>query len=272
MTAPILNKYVENALARGEKPEQVKQSLRMRGFRDEDIAEAFASVAPVPPAGGKQAQPPVGLPTGSASIEPASSIPPKPQSPPPRTMPPLPKSADQIAFEATRATYSSPHSGMKKIILFVLLAIVLAAAGVAYLYMNQLLDYFIPPVTDIGDLGPVPVVNNPAVSPAPASSSPPVTEAPPVVLSPTEEKLQMIDELRILLVTAHSKNGVYPQTLSAADGEDVFYCYRQNGTHYILGAVLDDENSTALDNDLDGNYLCGQTTQNCADPVYCVGP
>lgn len=263
MVDPILSANIEASLARGETKEQIQQSLRMRGFKDEDIVQAFGAI-PTPPASNQASNQPA-----SNNFIPSGVVP--PQAPVPPSSLPIPPRLQPIL--QSRVQYAEPSSGRGKIILLALGILLLVGVGVAFLYGDKLTGLFVTPASDLEELAPGPTVTIPETkleTTVPVINTPPSEEAPPVVLNPDELKLQTIDQLRASLNTSFAQAGSYPQTLSVGD-ENIFYCYRQNGAHYILGVALVPGN-TALANDLDGSYLCGKTTKNCADPVYCVGP
>jgi len=68
--------------------------------------------------------------------------------------------------------------------------------------------------------------------------------------------------------TACGTGGVVKQVADDPRGGTNHYFYGRDasGNGYVVGATLEDSNSTLLANDVDGTV----NTVNCADPVYCV--
>ncbi len=79
-----------------------------------------------------------------------------------------------------------------------------------------------------------------------------------------------------------NKNNTYPSSLSDLGAQlgqlpqdplnrepyTYYYGVSSDGLHYTLGALLEDEENSALDNDLDSDPYDGLT---CSDPYYCIG-
>jgi len=228
----LSTKYIEMALGRGESEENIKETLRMQGISEVDIAGAFKEIqekknAPQPP---KPIQP---------------TQPPKPIQP--------------IQPTKNRMEYSKKSS--KKTVIFVV--IILLLGGVAtggYYYFNDIVRFVGLEKKDVY-VPTIPVVTEPVVT------EPVVVEEE--ILSEDEKRINAVKEAQIDAINFYATEGIYPETSSLEEPD--FYCYRKEGTHYILGTVLE-EGNILLDYDLDGSYVCGDVVKNCADPVYCVGP
>lgn len=249
---PISSKYIENAFQKGYTEEQIKRSLLAQGISEVDIASAIDSYNK------QQITPPVSAPT-----------PPQPQ---PQVRPP------QFTPPPTRVQYQT--GSPNRWIIAVVIVLILSGAGAGIYY------YFDSIKTMIGGIvggfygeeeEPLQVYQpasepniTPEVSPAPAA---PVVSPPPEIITPQsgdDIKISAIGDLKASADAYYKQNGVYPQTVNNSN-PDIFYCYRKNGGHYILGAALEFGNSV-LSADLDGSYNCGDTVKECADPVYCVAP
>jgi len=172
-----------------------------------------------------------------------------------------------IMNQMQRLQYSQPKSGFSVWPFVVILIVAAGMAFLGYLYMDDIVQLIsgrseTPAVVE-EEIPPyfMPVAPEEAVPTPPAFTPVPVTE--------NELKMEAIGDARQNLADYFSASGVYPASLQT-DG-DIFYCYRKNGAHYILGTILD-SGSVELANDLDSEYYCGSAVKDCADPVYCEEP
>ena len=168
--------------------------------------------------------------------------------------------------------YNAPQSSKSWFwpVLIVIFLIVLGASVAGYYYFDEIKSFAVSKYKGI--FGSV-EIEEPTPSPTPTPTPTPTVPEPPV-LSGDELKLDEMNDLILSLSQSFIQNGSYPATLEITD-PDGFYCYRNNGAHFVLGTTLDSSDTltqTALADDLDGSYLCGETVKECADPIYCVGP
>lgn len=231
-------KFIERALQRGETEEQIRRTLRMQGVSEENIAKAFNALKP-----NQQPQP---QPQPEPKPEPAPEIQPQHQQQPPES----------------RMQYIEP--GNKKqfwLIGVIIFLVILGGAAAGYFYFDDLMDIIAPREEQ-------PITEEPVISEEPIAEEP-IVEEP--IITNDQKKIIAIEQARTFLASHYSENSQYPETVQI-DNEDAFYCYRKSGAHYILGTILEDIDNPNLVNDLDGKYYCGETTKDCTDPVYCVGP
>ncbi|MBU1179114.1 hypothetical protein KKB69_02150 [Patescibacteria group bacterium] len=273
--ATLSTNYIASALKRGEKEEFIRRSLRMQGISEADINKAFEEIKK---GGGNNFQ---ASETGEKNfLEPRVNV----------NIQRAPIYAQPKPSES-RLQYAPKRSF--KMLWLVVLIIVLIAVGVAgYLYFDRIYNFvFKPQVESFGDGAAAPEVNSTAqdsleiltvitstIATSSATATPESLEgqilSAEVSVRAEDPNLLKIDAIRqgqLFLAEQFNINGVYPATYFVAGDSGAFYCYRKEGIHYILGVVLQ-EDSEVLENDLDGDYYCGDVIKKCADPVYCVGP
>ncbi|MCF7835591.1 MAG: hypothetical protein K9M15_00495 [Candidatus Marinimicrobia bacterium] len=302
----LSTKYIETALARGEKEEDIRETLRMQGIGAEDINKAFQEAKTV----SKPTQPVA--PTQPQPAQPSQTISPRQ----PLTSPPAsgnsafqnsgqsnqqPKEsfqqekknenvlgggmkvnlASRLSSEQDKAIPQKPTEEKSRIeygkksskSLIVLSIIILLVAGIAYgayYYKDDIMNFAGLGQSDVYDPEPLDTNNEPVVE-EPTEEVETIEPAPieEVVLTEDEKNMETIKATKSEIDLYYETESVYPQ-LSDLE-EPNFYCYRKSGAHYILGTVLE-EGNILLDSDLDGSYLCGDAVKDCADPVYCEGP
>ncbi len=250
--------YIQKALGKGESEDQIRKFLRMQGISDTDINEAFNKI--------KQS---------STETDPkdflASNVSKQPR--PSRPTIPLAKNQPSATTDGTtqpsRLQYA-PKKGLGLTFWLVVSIVLIVGLGtIGYLYFDEIYNSVFK------------IITTEEPTPEPTTTLPVVKD---VILPEEKEeeeekkptninlvKIDLIKQAQTFLTDKFNADGVYPQTYNIADDADSFYCYRKNGTHYILGTTLD-VGQVALETDLDGDYFCGDTIKKCPDPVYCVGP
>ncbi|MFH1979321.1 MAG: hypothetical protein ABII97_02995 [Patescibacteria group bacterium] len=296
---PISTEYIKKARQRGESDDEIKRSLRIQGISEQDINTAFASVGQ---SGAQpEATPPSGLPTSHGDLPTNESVPRKEYGPTPQAQPSSFASSfspqSSTPEESSKPTETGPQwggvqqpaegsgrmqyeKGAKSksslwVTLAIVLLIILGLGAASYYYKVEIMKVYDKyfgvdgePASTTTDTDITP----PATTP-PATTTDAGTDTTPPVgpeLTVDEKKLKELSAKQIEVDSYYATNSIYPQTVDLTEDGN-FYCYRKAGTHYILGTTLE-TNDEALATDLDGTYLCGETTKYCADPVYCVGP
>ncbi|PIS13668.1 MAG: hypothetical protein COT67_00515 [Candidatus Tagabacteria bacterium CG09_land_8_20_14_0_10_41_14] len=259
MDIPLSLRYIESALQKGETEEQIRNKLRAQGVVEEQINKAFEKLK----SKNEFLSSNVSGNQGSAS----RPTPPLPRPPEPAT-PPIPTMSFQRPdMQSRMKQIESPKRLPFGIVLAIIILIFLGAGVAGYYYFDDMMNFFKTeqlPIVPAGETEP-PVVEEPFAE---------VVEPVEPVKTDEQLRIEAIDNLKASVKAYKVDNGLYPETIDGLD-EDIFYCYRQNGEHFVLGTVLDPltpEGQGALADDLDGSYYCGDVVKNCADPVYCVGP
>jgi len=267
MPSPLSLRYIENALQKGYSEEKIRVSLKMQGINEEDINEAFKELKTK-----KEFL--------SSNVAPGK----------------LPSQISQQQPPQSRMQYASQsgsRSGFWIFGIIVLLVAVGVGSAVYFNYLdfnkwyNKVIYFFGIGTEEVPPLSDKPFVEKPTACTLDAKECPDGSyvsrilpdcnfiECPEVAfMSENEIRIGNMGELRLEVEDYFQKNGAYPQTVVNTD-KDGFYCYRKNGSHYILGTVLSEPfgalDQVSLDTDLDGNYYCGSSVKNCVDPVYCIG-
>lgn len=250
---------------------------------DEQNKPRFSYNSPNPDTMGsdmRKGEPPVSIPTSTSqptsasqsngNFIPREELKPKQEFHPPTDFPSVsggtrkPQSVP-IMNAIQRLQYTPPKSGLS---LWPFIIIFIVAAGMAalgYFYMDEIVQLIVgEKETSVVVEEEIPLDNLPPLPPDFITSV-----SPGPVLTENELKMEFITDARQSLADYFSSSGVYPANIQTDSG--IFYCYRKNGAHYILGTVLD-SGSAELVNDLDGEYYCGSAVKSCADPVYCEQP
>ncbi|MDD5033049.1 MAG: hypothetical protein PHC85_02975 [Candidatus Pacebacteria bacterium] len=234
-----------------------------------------------------------------------SQVPPRPQTPPPAvppTPPPAPRPETKLQQDTQKIfqplggmgtpRLQTVSSGGKTFWLFALIFLLLIAAGAGYYFKDEIIGLFYSSTNVIEeDFGAYTPPENNFDQNQQAAEEEGTNEGLEVVgeitpaeqeqaaIDPNDAKAAVISQAKVFLASYYSQNGKYPTLEQFNAGfqlfqsdKDAFYCYRKEGTHYVVGTTLSDATKSVLQNDLDGTYACGAATKNCADPLYCVGP